>query len=393
MGSEQRPPRFILRAEAVTDLKFLSRDLLVTAHEDGCLSIWDVVERRVLDAKKVSSRGLISVNILNKHEVVAQCREGSLSLHKFNFTTNKFIATETSLAYLDCTTFGKAAITPDRQCLACPTGDGQTIGTFNFLAPTAACSSTEQPVPEFVAGAELKLNVEGLQCKGKKLERVGHVSCLAALPSGVLKGRGVAVGYESGFLAVWDCSSDSGAAPAAVVKVLDGGLPVTAMGICPIDSSKCEIWAATADGGLTIFSVSCNHTSNTIQVTPSPQTFSPATVSGHADNTDIAAQHGGANSLTVRPDAKLVVCGGWDHRLYLYGVEGRKRLGYLNVHSSGVSAVAFQPYRPTSESKQHADASGSESDSDREEERNGCFASASTDGRICFWDVYSSRDS
>ena len=64
----------------------------------------------------------------------------------------------------------------------------------------------------------------------------------------------------------------------------------------------------------------------------------------------------------VRGDGSIVVCGGWDGKLRLFGWRKMKPLAILKFHAETVNAVSFS--------------------------RDNLFAAGSKDGRITIWDVY-----
>lgn len=220
------------------------------------------------------------------------------------------------------------------------------------------------------------------------------VSSLAVLPDSVYAGYGLLAGYECGMICTWDSRNTD--EPVCKIPVAASAVTATSTFVSSW-TKQVEIWGASADGEMAMFNL---HGIETDKENVSTDAFDSLkefqTLSG-VSNDKIKVEHGGANCLTARSDSKLMVCGAWDHRLYLYSIANKTNLGItiyflqsnifvfytnvilfceinvtfvfvgcLHVHSAGVSAVAFQP-------------------------NSKCFVSGGADGRIAFWDVYSDR--
>eukprot|EP00058_Branchiostoma_floridae_P025064 XP_002610554.1 hypothetical protein BRAFLDRAFT_275805 [Branchiostoma floridae] len=171
-----------------------------------------------------------------------------------------------------------------------------------------------------------------------------------------------------------------GSPPQGMVMALEAG--------CVSDREGLHLWAAYEDGSVAMWDVKQRRLVSHLKVHAEPilcmdydQEHGKG-VTGSADN-KLAVWNGkdgqlvakqtvelsnpGLSCVKIRDDHKIVVTGGWDHMIRLYGWKKLKPLAVLDYHTDSVQCVDF-------------------SDHENSEER--LLAAGSKDQRISLWSIY-----
>ncbi|GIL83231.1 hypothetical protein Vretifemale_12087 [Volvox reticuliferus] len=238
-----------------------------------------------------------------------------------------------------------------------------------FLSPSPALQHWSHPEKGVGTGEISRSDLEPLGEQGGSTSGRGNGDSSGIYSSSGNEGaasdpRFIVVGYEDGVVALWDLrnpgrplgSLRTHTEPVmcldvrARVQGRSTGNGRTALGAGRGNGNAAELYDLVS--GSADDQISC------CEVRPGgPQ---PLTLAKK-----LQLRENGTADVRIRSDGKLLACGCWDGRVRLFSVRRREPLAVLKYHRSHVTAVAFSPETQK-------------------------LASASRDGTIALWSVYSS---
>eukprot|EP00045_Choanoeca_perplexa_P005079 m.43321 g.43321 ORF g.43321 m.43321 type:complete len:323 (-) comp12917_c0_seq1:62-1030(-) len=317
-------PSYVLRgigsnATSIADCAGLH----IVGTADGRVTLWSKTTRRVVWETALSgSNGVSSVAILSKtSEVVtiaAFGRDGTV------FVVKVTLADAGYQGHIKGHSLGTCSL---------------ANASFSPLLPeTPSLSLVPGPEPEHVTVLRVQTDTQGevgMMAQGvmqidESLDKHGMVTA-------TLCQQPIAwVGYENGSVCAWDTTNDE--------PTLQLDMPVLSEAVCALAFSADHIFIGGA----------CDKLVSLIT-----ETVDGTVTAAKAAEASLPKR--GINAIAVRPDAKVVAIGCWDHTIRLFKSKKLKALAVLTCHHDAIHAVLYDDHAR--------------------------LVAAGKDGRISVWDV------
>ncbi|BDA43160.1 Guanine nucleotide-binding protein subunit beta-like protein [Coccomyxa sp. Obi] len=342
-------PEFILRGHR-TDVQALlfhpQLDLLYSGDAEGGLLIWDLQQRRPVSSRRLHppSAGVLSLAWLD-NMLLSQGRDGAIKgwaiADDGSCSRDPILVVQTySYNFCRCSVIPSAPGTLEERLssgdAAQPKQDTtpRTEGVRKAWLLGLAGSDPATVELWKVVGSEA---ARWKELKQREEAKMGMCMALQLFKISDSEAVYAAAGYEDGTVAVWDADE----ADSPIMSSRLHSEPIMALTIDP--SGKGGV-SSSAEDRLAVFSIEWDKLELHKQA-------------------DIPLKKPGVAALAQRHDGKVLASAGWDGRVRLFHRKTQRPLAVLQYHRSGVQDVCF-------------------------DQKSKLLASASKDGSIALWSVF-----
>ncbi|KAJ3021816.1 Guanine nucleotide binding protein (G protein), beta polypeptide 1-like [Thoreauomyces humboldtii] len=340
-----RPPRpppapiYILRGHGldVTSVTFGSDNtFLASGDVEGNIILWSLETRRPLCQWKAHSASILALHEVGAGKLLSHGRDDQLHV----WTLSKEEPLNATLEFtllVNSLNFCAVAILSDVDSM----GQSRTLLALPGIDENAAIDIYDLTARKYER--------QGI-CVAEATKDTGLCMCLKFFQDSN-GGQCLAAGYEAGAVIVWDFYSGK-----LLARSKFHDEPVLSLDMTPEGAIG---FSGAADTKIVNFRFDL-------------------TSSGTGELTLLkaVAVARGISIVRIRPDARIVICGGWNSSISVYAIKSFKPLAVLSAHRLGIQCLAF----PKQAVREAAEASAPTP--------GNLFAAGSKDGTITLWEIY-----
>lgn len=273
-------PVYVLRGSlnAVTCLRYLSKDILFSGDQDGFVYVWNMETKRQT-AKIAAHPGysVLWIDFINDH-IITQARDGVVCFWDKQWTKTDVIK---------CGDLGYCASTLVDDLVAVPCDTVSTVELFD---------------------------VKSKQCIGKLQPDQSQKKYGMCMTMRAVEGQSqILIGYENGNISLWDIRS---------FKQIDKTNMHTESVMCLDYSHRSNLGiSGSADDKLISWEFDDN--------------------SKIVKKAELTTTNPGFNSIIIREDQKIFAAAGWDSKIRIFSTKKLKPLAILSYHKDSIQCVSF----------------------------------------------------